>query len=126
MEDKARILIVDDSPINIKTLATLLKDNYKIVIATGGAEAIRIAKENPPDLILLDVIMPDMDGFQVCEALKKDAVLKTVPVMFITALSEESDRQKGLDVGGIDFITKPFDAAEVFEKVAKVCCCKRC
>ncbi len=104
------ILAVDDSVENLQILATLLKDDYKIKIAKSGAKALELARQHPvPDLILLDIIMPEMDGFEVCEVLKADPQTQKIPVIFLTALNEVADETKGLKKGGADFIAKPIN-----------------
>jgi putative two-component system response regulator len=108
-ERKARVLIVDDTPINIKVLSDALKDDYKISVAQSGKKALELVR-NPeqPDIILLDVMMPEMDGYEVCRKLKSDTATKKIPVIFVTAMSEEQDETLGFDVGAVDYITKPF------------------
>jgi adenylate cyclase len=104
------LLIVDDSVENLQILSNLLKDNYKIKIAKNGEKAIEIAMQGPqPDLILLDIMMPGLDGFEVCKLLKESTVTQNIPVIFLTALNEVADETKGFQVGGADFITKPFN-----------------
>ena len=108
--EKPLILIVDDTPLNIRILAAALKDDYEIRIANNGEEALKMATKIPgPDLILLDIMMPKMDGYGVLERLKKMPETKEIPVIFVTALSKESDEEKGLKLGAIDYITKPYN-----------------
>ncbi len=108
-EDKPRILIVDDEKINLKALADLLQDEYTVVLAKSGKEGLQRAREEPqPDLILLDVLMPDMGGFEVIRHLKHDDRTNQIPVIFITALSSAQEEEKGLRLGAVDYITKPF------------------
>ena len=115
---KSTILIVDDMPANIKVLGELLRDEYKIRLATGGKKALQMARSsNPPDLILLDVIMPEMDGYEVCAQLKADKATKNIPVIFITAMDLEKDETKGLSLGAVDYITKPFSLPIVKARV---------
>ncbi|MBI4983773.1 MAG: diguanylate cyclase [Rhodocyclales bacterium] len=103
------ILLVDDVPSNLDVLAEALRLEYRIKIATNGPDALRIAAEEPqPDLILLDVMMPGMDGFEVCRRLKDNAETKNIPVVFVTASDGSADEQRGLDLGALDYITKPF------------------
>jgi diguanylate cyclase (GGDEF)-like protein/hemerythrin-like metal-binding protein len=111
------ILIVDDEPSNIHVLAQILKPHYEIVFALSGADAIRIAKARAPDLILLDAMMPGMDGFAVCALLKTDPILKDSPVIFVTAMNESGDETRGLEAGAIDYITKPVNPAVVRTRV---------
>jgi len=105
-------------PANIKVLGELLRDEYKIRLATGGKKALQMARSsNPPDLILLDVIMPEMDGYEVCAQLKADKATKNIPVIFITAMDLEKDETKGLSLGAVDYITKPFSLPIVKARV---------
>lgn len=102
------ILIVDDSPENITILSDLLESCYQVRVATSGEKALRIAGSSPrPDLILLDVIMPGMDGYQVFERLRADPVTRDIPVIFVTSMDSTEAEQQGLDVGAVDYITKP-------------------
>ena len=111
---KNRILIVDDTPENIQVLMGVLKDDYAIVAATNGERALRLANsEPPPDLILLDVMMPNLDGYEVCSRLKADPKTEGIPVVFVTALTGEADEARGLQLGAVDFITKPFQPSLV-------------
>ncbi len=111
------ILIVDDTPENIDILVELLED-FEKQIAINGEDALETAWEgDPPDLILLDIMMPEMDGYEVCERLRADERTKDVPVIFLTAKTEKDDIIKGFEVGGQDYITKPFDARELMERV---------
>lgn len=107
--DMQKVLIIDDMPENIQTLMETLKQDYKIVAAINGQKGLQLAASNPPpDIILLDVMMPGLDGYQVCTKLKEDRHTKDIPVIFITAMSDEDDEQKGLNLGAVDYITKPF------------------
>lgn len=106
---KNKVLIVDDTTENIQVLMETLKDVYAIVAAKNGEKALQLAQTSPtPDIILLDIMMPGMDGYEVCEKLKADVRTKDIPVIFITALAEEEDEAKGLGLGAVDYITKPF------------------
>jgi len=108
-EKKARILIVDDEKMNLKVLANLLKENYSLVLARTGTQAIKHAfSDFPPDLILLDVIMPEMGGYEVIKCLKNSDETKNIPIIFVTALSSIEDEELGLKLGAVDYITKPF------------------
>ncbi len=118
MSDKKTILIVDDTPANISLLNNILKDSYKTKIATNGEKALKLAASEPaPDLVLLDVMMPEMDGYQVCERLKSDDVTRDIPVMFLTAKIAVEDETKGLSLGAVDYITKPISPPIVLERV---------
>ncbi|MBC8283556.1 MAG: diguanylate cyclase [Nitrospinae bacterium] len=112
------VLIVDDTPANIDILARFLKQHgLNISIAPNGEIALKIIEKNKPDLILLDVMMPGIDGYQLCEKLKSNDQTKTIPIIFITAKSEVEDLVKGFDVGGVDYIVKPFQKKEVVARV---------
>ena len=108
-QTKATILIVDDAPENIDILRGLLKDDYKIKIAINGEKALKIARTTTPrpDLILLDVMMPEMDGYEVCRQLKSDVLTASIPIIFVTAKGETDDETLGFDLGAVDYITKP-------------------
>lgn len=115
---QSTILIVDDSPVNIKALGEPLKDLYNIRIATSGEKALEIARSsNPPDLILLDIIMPFKNGYEVCKELKADSSTQNIPVIFITAMDEEKDETRGLALGAVDYITKPFSLPIVIARL---------
>ncbi|QEP45047.1 response regulator [Ectothiorhodospiraceae bacterium BW-2] len=116
---QATILIVDDTPENIDILVELLAPNYRTRVALNGERALQLAQREPyPDLILLDVMMPGMSGYEVCEQLKQLPRLAAVPVIFITAMSETEDEQHGLDLGAVDYITKPIRPAIVKSRIA--------
>jgi|SRR6202046_1588961 diguanylate cyclase (GGDEF)-like protein len=116
-ELKPKILVVDDARTNIRVLRHLLKDEAGVLFATSGREALALAGSEQPDLILLDVVMPDMDGYQVCQALKSDPNTAAIPVIFVTGLADTTDETHGLEVGAIDYITKPFVPAVVRMRV---------
>ena len=106
---KNTILIVDDEPVNIKALELVLGDEHHLTYATTGEMALEMARSDPqPDLILMDIVMPGLDGFEVCEALKKDDKTRNIPVVFLTAKWETSEETKGLELGAVDYIRKPF------------------
>ncbi|MEG3845090.1 response regulator [Microcoleus sp. herbarium14] len=116
---KGNILIVDDVPNNLHLLARILsKQGYKTRTAPDGQLALRSIELTPPDLILLDIMMPDMDGYTVCQALKASDITKEIPVIFISALNEVLDKVKAFEVGGVDYITKPFHEQEVLARVS--------
>ena len=102
------ILVVDDAPENIRVVKELLKEHCQIRFATSGEKALKIMSEDPlPDLILLDIMMPGMDGYQVCRRLKTDPRTRVVPIIFLTAKANVDDERKGLELGAVDYITKP-------------------
>jgi len=111
------VLICDDTPTNIELLDDMLSDMCDVVFATSGAEAIRLAIAEQPDLVLLDVIMPVMTGYEVCTALKTDPCTRNIPIIFVSALGRENDEAKGLELGAIDYITKPISAPIVRARV---------
>jgi DNA-binding NtrC family response regulator len=114
----ARILVVDDTPTNIRLLADLLSVNgFEVVTAGSGHEGLERAGADAPDLVLLDVMMPDMDGFTVCERLKASAATRDVPVIFLTALTETLDKVRAFSAGGVDYLTKPFEPRELLARV---------
>ncbi len=116
-ELEKRILLVDDTPENLDVLSGLLK-NYKKSVAINGIEALKIAKSlNKPDLILLDIMMPEMDGYETCKKLKEDKLTKDIPVIFMTALSETIDKLKGFELGAVDYVTKPFEPEELLKRI---------
>ncbi len=105
---KATILVVDDTPDNLSLMHSLLKDDYQVKIANSGEKALKIAlSDTPPALILLDIMMPDMDGYEVCRRLKLDPKTRNIPVIFLTAKTEAEDEKKGLELGAVDYITRP-------------------
>ncbi|MCX7966849.1 MAG: PleD family two-component system response regulator [Syntrophorhabdaceae bacterium] len=115
--ERQKILIVDDKPSNIMVLGEELKRDYDIYIATNGEMAIKKAISNPPDLILLDIVMPGMDGYDVCKQLKENEITKNIPIIFITAKNTDEDEAKGLSIGAVDYITKPFSIPIVKARV---------
>ncbi|OJW79899.1 two-component system response regulator [Thiobacillus sp. 65-1402] len=115
---QSSILIVDDRPENIDILNDVLFPHYRIRIALNGEKALKIAfSANPPDLILLDVMMPGLNGYQVCEKLKSNPDTRTIPVIFVTSMSEADNEEKGLELGAVDYITKPVNPAIVLARV---------
>lgn len=112
-----RVLVVDDERFNINVLVDLLKNEYKMMAAKDGATALKAVGANPPDLILLDVMMPDMDGFEVIRQLKADPETAKIPVIFLTAKTEAADETKGFELGAVDYIAKPFNPAVVQARV---------
>lgn len=113
------ILVVDDTPANLQLLSGILKaQGYKVRPVTSGAQALSAAAASPPDLVLLDITMPEMDGFEVCRRMREIPGLADVPVLFISALSETLDKVRAFSAGGVDYVTKPFEAEEVEARVA--------
>ncbi len=118
-EEKASILVVDDTPDNLSLIHGLLKKTYRVLLATDGEKALRIARDAvPPDLLLLDVMMPGLSGWDVCEALKADKATKDIPIIFLTAMTGTADETKGLELGAVDFITKPVNPPILLARVA--------
>ncbi len=116
--EQARVLVVDDTPENIHILMGILEDEYDLLIATNGEKALNIAMMSPmPDLILLDIMMPGMDGYEVCSKLKADPQTANIPVIFVTTLSADENEARGLDLGAVDYIAKPFNPALVKARV---------
>jgi diguanylate cyclase (GGDEF)-like protein len=114
----ASILIVDDVPTNIQVLAEALRKQYRVKVATNGLEALAVARARPqPDLVLLDVMMPVMDGFEVCRRLKADPATRHIPVIFVTAKDDVADEERGLMLGAVDYIAKPFHLPVVRARV---------
>lgn len=117
-ETRATVLIVDDQPTNIHALASLLKEDYRVLTATRGEKALELAQgKQAPDLILLDIVMPDMDGYETCHRLKDNEATRAIPVIFVTALDDDKDEERGLNLGAADYISKPFNPAIVRARV---------
>lgn len=115
--DKPRILIVDDEPANLKVMREVLGNQYRMSFAKSGAAAIALLEKELPKLILLDIMMPDMNGFEVCQIVKANPATSHIPIIFVTALSDESDEFKGFELGAVDYITKPISPAIVRARV---------
>ncbi len=114
----AKIVIVDDIPENLRLLVNMLtEEGYRMWPAPNGARALATIEKNRPDLILLDILMPEMDGYEVCRRLKADERTRDIPVIFLSALNEVGNQVKGFELGAIDYITKPFQAEEVLDIV---------
>ena len=116
-DQRPRLLLVDDEPTNLQVLRHVLQADYRLLFATDGARALQVAREQRPDLVLLDIMMPNMDGYAVCCALKADAATASIPVIFITALNDSQDETAGFDVGGVDYLTKPVSPPVVRARV---------
>ncbi|KUM53394.1 two-component system response regulator [Rheinheimera sp. EpRS3] len=117
MADKQTLLLVDDEPTNLRVLRTILQDDYRLLFAKSGEEALQLVQQQQPDLILLDVMMPGMTGYDVCARLKASPATQRLPVIFVTALKDEIDETKGFAVGAVDYITKPVSPAVVRARV---------
>ncbi len=117
---KKKLLLVDDTVPNLKLLGNMLQDIYSLSFATSGAEALKILEKSRPDLILLDIMMPGMDGFEVCKRIKSNPVLAPIPILFITAKADKQSVIKSYELGGQGYILKPFEKEEVTERIAKV------
>jgi len=117
-EEASTIMLVDDTPTNLSVLIDYLSDfGFEILIAVDGEGALTAAEAGQPDLILLDIMMPGMDGYETCRRLKQDPATKDIPVIFISALSDSMDKVKGFSSGGVDYITKPFQQDEVLARI---------
>ena len=115
---KQTVLIVDDTPANVALLSEVLKSDYRTKVAINGDKALQFAfSQDPPDLVLLDIMMPGISGYEVCERLKADPRTRDIPVIFVTAMSEVEDETKGLEVGGVDYVTKPISPPIVRARV---------
>ena len=116
-----KILIADDRPEVVELVrVTLEGEDYEIVDASNGKETLRKARLEKPDLVLLDVVMPKMDGFEVCRKLKKDPQTKEIPIIMLTAKGQEADKEKGREVGASDYITKPFSPSALLIKIEEI------
>jgi len=114
---RARLLVVDDQPINIQVMNQIFSDQYQVFMATGGQQALDFCRRTPPDLVLLDIVMPGMDGYEVCAALKAAPDTRDIPVIFVTAHTDASQETRGLEAGAVDFISKPVNPAVVRARV---------
>ena len=115
--EKPLVLVVDDDPTNLRILVSKLNREYRLGVAKSGTKALEYMGKQIPDLVLLDVMMPDMDGYAVCEHIKRDPRLCDIPVVFISYVDDPSQKTRGFEVGGVDYITKPFHDAEVLARV---------
>jgi len=114
---ESRILIVDDAKTNIDILVEALRDEYKLSVAVDGTAALRSVEKSPPDLVLLDIVMPGLDGYEVCRQLRAQESTRELPVMFLSSLEDVKDKTRGFEVGGNDYLTKPFEVLEVKARV---------
>lgn len=117
MTEKQSLLLVDDEPTNLRVLRTVLQEQYRLLFAKSGEEALQLLQKEQPDLILLDVMMPGLTGFDVCARLKANPATSAIPVIFVTALKDEMDETKGFELGAVDYITKPISPAVVRARV---------
>lgn len=111
------VLVVDDQPINIQVLYRTLSPEYRVLMATSGAKALELCRQDPPDLVLLDVVMPDIDGHEVCAQLKADPSTRDIPIIFVTSHHSAQEETRGLELGAIDFVNKPVNPAMVRTRV---------
>src|SRR5688572_2766386 len=112
-----RVLIVDDVKANVDILVEALSSEYKLSVALGGRQAIDAIHRNPPDLILLDIVMPDVDGYEICRRLRAEEATRELPIMFLSSLEDVKDKTRGFEVGANDYLTKPFEILEVKARV---------
>ena len=119
-ETKAVILAVDDTPENLDTVKSILVPDYIVKAAINGMVALKIAGRKPPDLILLDIMMPGMDGYEVCRQLKSDSSTAHIPVIFLSGDQDSSSKAKGLELGAADFVTKPIDPVILKASIGKL------
>ena len=115
--NKPVVLVVDDDPVNLDILVQTLEQDYFLIIAKNGKRALDLAFSHHPDLILLDILMPEMDGFEVCQRLKADKATEGIPVIFLSVMESPGQKHRGFEVGGVDYVTKPFHADEVLARV---------
>ena len=119
-QPQSTILVVDDTPENIDVLNGILKPEYKVKVALNGEKALKVAaSDNKPDLILLDIMMPGMDGFEVCQRIKSDSDTSHIPIIFVSGAEDSQSKDEGLKLGAVDYIVKPIDPVEVKEKIRK-------
>ena len=115
--EKPLVLVVDDDPTNLRILVSKLNREYRLGVAKSGTKALEYMGKQIPDLVLLDVMMPDMDGYAVCEHIKRDPRLCDIPVVFISYVDDPSQKTRGFEVGGVDYITKPFEIEELLARI---------
>ena len=120
LETQPLICIVDDDNVNVKLLSYMLARKYQVCSAVSGEDALAIVKEKQPDLVLLDILMDDMDGLDVCDQLKSNPSTSHIPIIFVTGLEDDIDQTKGFEVGGSDYITKPVTAGLLEARVNRV------
>jgi len=115
--DKIKILVVDDQPVNIQIIHQMLNADYQIFMATSGTQAISLCQNNPPDVILLDVLMPELDGLETCRLLKQQAELADIPVIFVTGMQNPEEEALCWEAGGADFVIKPVNAVTLKHRI---------
>ena len=119
MTDQKIILVVDDAPPNIHVVMGILKDRYQLRVATSGEKALSVAQKTPsPDLILLDVMMPEMDGYEVCRRLKADPATCDIPVLFVTGHADDEERSRGIALGAVGYLSKPLEPDVLLATIA--------
>lgn len=112
-EDKGQVLIIDDNTTDLEALSDYLKDSgYRVLVAQSGEAALELLEDNLPDVILLDILMPELDGFETCQRIKSNERTRDIPVMLMAAVTETVDKVKGFQLGAVDYITKPFQHEE--------------
>lgn len=112
-----RVLVVDDVKANVDVLVQALSGEFKLSVALGGQQALDVVRRSPPDLILLDIVMPDIDGYEICRRLRREQATRELPIMFLSSLEDVNDKARGFEVGGNDYLTKPFEILEVKARV---------
>ena len=117
MEKQKTVMIVEDTEVNIDILVDALQDEYELIVAINGSEALELIEEQKPDLILLDIMMPEMDGYEVLKRLKENSILNQIPVILLSAITDSDSKTKGFSFGAVDYITKPFEIVEVKARV---------
>jgi PleD family two-component response regulator len=116
-ESKPKLLLVDDQPLNIQLLHQAFAADFQVFMATSGVKALSMCATHAPDLVLLDVMMPEMDGYEVCKRLKANPLTTAIPVIFVTAKNDDASEEQGLDAGAVDFISKPINLKIVRARV---------
>jgi len=124
MQEKNKILAVDDNSVNLAVMKELLEDQYDLKTVSTGSDAIEMAHEFRPDLILLDIMLPDIDGYEVCKKIRNSSLLRYTKIIMVSAKAMISEQRKGYQVGADDYLTKPFDGEELLEKVCDHLCQK--
>lgn len=118
MKEKPLVLIIDDSPVNLMLLYNVLeKHHFKVILAHNGEQGLKLAKQSPPDIVLLDVIMPGWDGYETCRRFKQDNALDKIPILFLSALGDTENKVRALHAGGVDYVSKPFQKEELLARV---------